>query len=338
MTAEVPGSERPRRDVRIVLSQKNLPLAILLFLVPILGFVGCFVSSLAVGLPWSIPLSLAEAWFIGMAFIIGHDACHQSFTASPLLNGVIGRISFLPSLHSFSLWDLGHNRIHHRHNNVRGFDYVWEPLSPEDWQSAPRHRRAVYRFARSAVGLPFYYVAAIWLPKMFLVRRKVFNKFCQAYLWDAILVWSFSALELAVAIVVGAGFGRSAIEALLTAVLLPFAVWNALMSFVIYLHHTHPDVPWYRSVDEWRRQNGKLSGTVCVVFPWIVRKLMLNIMDHNAHHYAPGVPLYNLPRMQQVVEEERNVTWTFSLADFVAITRTCRLYDYTSGRWVDYPA
>jgi hypothetical protein len=36
-------------------------------------------------------------------FVIGHDACHGSLTASRLLNALIGRMAFVPSAHSFSL-------------------------------------------------------------------------------------------------------------------------------------------------------------------------------------------------------------------------------------------
>ncbi len=50
----------------------------------------------------------------GSLFVVGHDACHQSLTPSRWLNRLIGTLSFLPSLTPYSLWDLSHNRIHHR--------------------------------------------------------------------------------------------------------------------------------------------------------------------------------------------------------------------------------
>ena len=78
-----------------------------------------------------MPLGFVLAPFcglvIGMIFIAGHDACHNSYTARRWLNQIIGRIAFLPSLHSFSQWDLAHNQLHHRYNSVRGWDEVWEP-------------------------------------------------------------------------------------------------------------------------------------------------------------------------------------------------------------------
>src|SRR5271157_3161206 len=51
---------------------------------------------------------------IGLLFIVGHDACLSSFTASTRLNQTIGQVAFLPALHPFSLWDLACNRTHQR--------------------------------------------------------------------------------------------------------------------------------------------------------------------------------------------------------------------------------
>jgi hypothetical protein len=64
--------------------------------------------------------SAAFRLLIVALFVIGHDACHQSYTSSRFLNHVVGRIAFLPALHSFSLWDREHNHRHHR--TRRGLD------------------------------------------------------------------------------------------------------------------------------------------------------------------------------------------------------------------------
>src|SRR5262245_29777285 len=74
-----------------------------------------------------IPGSIA----IARLFVIGHDACHGSFTRYDWLNKVIGRIAFLPSLTPFSLWDVGHNVAHHGFTNLKGRDQVWVPMSAE---------------------------------------------------------------------------------------------------------------------------------------------------------------------------------------------------------------
>ena len=82
--------------------------------------------------------SLCGVIFVGRLFMLGHDACHQALTPNGRLNRWLGTLAFLPSLHPFSLWDLGHNRIHHRFTNQRGLDYVWEPLDPESTRACRR--------------------------------------------------------------------------------------------------------------------------------------------------------------------------------------------------------
>jgi omega-6 fatty acid desaturase (delta-12 desaturase) len=72
---------------------------------------------------------LAAGFVIGRLFIIGHDACHQSLTPHRALNKWLGRIAFLPSLTPYSLWDVGHNVVHHGYTNLKGTDFVWAPLT-----------------------------------------------------------------------------------------------------------------------------------------------------------------------------------------------------------------
>jgi acyl-lipid omega-6 desaturase (Delta-12 desaturase) len=330
-------SEADLKILRLAHSQKNNVKAVVIFLACLSVYLAVFFAILYVGWPWGLPLTIVCGWAIAMLFVVGHDACHQSFTSSARLNKLIGRISFLPSLHNFALWDLGHNRTHHRYNNVRGFDYVWEPMTPQDYLNASFRKRVLYLFWRSPVGIPLNYMFDLWPSKMFLIRGEVVGAEARKYWLDGVLVYGFAIVQTAVAVVIGPIFGNSAFESWLLAVLLPFIIWNIMMSVVIYLHHTHPSVPWYSSVDEWREANGKLTGTVHVRFPWLLGKLMLEIMEHNAHHYAPGVPLYNLKHMQTEIEDERIVEWDWSLKEFLRVTSQCKLYDYDNKRWVTFP-
>ena len=57
---------------------------------------------------------------ISFLFVIGHDACHDSLTPSHRLNQWLGRLCFMPTLHPFVCWELGHNRLHHGTTNLRG--------------------------------------------------------------------------------------------------------------------------------------------------------------------------------------------------------------------------
>jgi acyl-lipid omega-6 desaturase (Delta-12 desaturase) len=272
-----------------------------------------------------------------MLFIIGHDACHNSFTASPWLNQIIGRLAFLPSLHSFSLWDLGHNRMHHRYNNVRGWDTVWEPWSPDDYQSHGPPRRMMYRFYRSPIGVAFYYIIELWAPYGTWAIPTIYRDLKPIYAFDTPLVLLFLAAQVWNVISVGGTFGHGVPASLLIGVLIPFLVWNGMMSLVIYLHHTHPTVHWYPSVPAWQAARGAMAGTAHVRFAPPFKPVVLSIMEHNAHHAAPGVPLYNLSRMQRaLVAHEDFLSWRFTWRRYARVCRRCKLYDYDLGCWVSF--
>ncbi len=96
-----------------------------------------------------------------LLFVVGHDACHQSLTSRRWLNRLLGTVAFLPCLHAFSFWDLGHNRIHHGFTNRRGKDYVWEPLTYPEFVALSGFQRLKYRFFRTAVGHYWYYLCEI---------------------------------------------------------------------------------------------------------------------------------------------------------------------------------
>jgi acyl-lipid omega-6 desaturase (Delta-12 desaturase) len=274
---------------------------------------------------------------VGMLFIVGHDACHNSFTASSALNQVLGRIAFLPSLHSFSLWDLGHNRMHHRYNNVRGWDAVWEPMCPDDYRALGSLRRMRYRFFRSPAGVPFYYMIELWAPYLSCSLPVIYRNMRLIYIVDVALVLLFLALQVWVVVLVGGMFGHTAPASLAIGVVIPFLTWNGLMSMIIFLHHTHPALRWYPSIPAWQADRGGVNGAVHVRFAWPFGPLVMSIMQHNAHHAAPGVPLYNLTRMQRAMAKDEDfLSWRFSLRGFVRICRRCKLYDYHLARWVSF--
>src|SRR5689334_12532871 len=77
--------------------------------------------------PLRLCASILSGLMIGVIFTVGHDASHQALTPYRWLNALIARLAFIPSAHAATLWDVGHNRIHHRFTNLLGADYVWEP-------------------------------------------------------------------------------------------------------------------------------------------------------------------------------------------------------------------
>src|SRR5713101_7351833 len=54
----------------------------------------------------------AAGVLLAVLFVVGHDACHGSYTSRRPLNAAIGRMAFLPTLTPFSAWELSHNLTH----------------------------------------------------------------------------------------------------------------------------------------------------------------------------------------------------------------------------------
>ena len=272
-------------------------------------------------------------------FIIGHDACHGSLTDHDGLNKVLGRIAFLPSLTPYSLWRVGHNVVHHGFNNLKGRDFVWEPLDPSEWEALSPARKLVERVYRSAFGPLPYYLVEIWWKKMYFPGKANAPGKRAEYTWDSLLVTAFAALWIAgLATFSAPGAGATAL-AIVLGFLVPFLVWNWTVGFVIYLHHTHPDVVWYADKSSWLKAQGILHGTVRYkIRPWW-NLLLHNIMEHAAHHLDARIPLYRLKAAQ--AELARLVpdipVIELSMRQYWRTVRQCKLFDFQRRVWVGFP-
>jgi acyl-lipid omega-6 desaturase (Delta-12 desaturase) len=314
------------------------PLCLLAFDATLYGLlVAADVFAPAMWMKWLA--AFATGIFVGRLFVLGHDACHGSFTSHRRLNSLLGRLAFLPSGHAFSLWNLGHNRIHHRFTNLRTHDYVWTPLSKADFDRLPLLRRWLERFYRSLPGHGFYYMIEIWWKKMIFPRRIELPDWRGVYLRDSILVAAFLAAQIITIVSLSLMNRGSVMLDLLFAVVIPFLVWNWLMGFVIFQHHTHPGVRWHDSSDDWKFMESQVEDTTHIVFPKWIGSLLHHIMEHNAHHALTTIPLYRLKAAQAALETHFPtivpvVRW--SLSGYLDSVRRCKLYDYERQVWLDF--
>jgi omega-6 fatty acid desaturase (delta-12 desaturase) len=315
--------------------------ALAILAIEVIGYLAASALALA-PLPYALNLvgGILAGHAIAILFTVGHDACHQSFTPSMRLNRWIGRAVFIPSLHAVSLWVLGHNKIHHGATNLRGRDYVWEPMSPSDYAAASPMRRWLYRLYRSRLGSLPYYVIEMWWKKNFLPIAPEARPDWRDHAFDSAFVIVGWALHIR-AIVAIAGVWtpeRSPWLAIVAAWLVPFLVWNWFMGVVIYAHHTHPLVPWFEREEEWGYLASQVLGTVHVQLPQPWTWLDNNIMEHNAHHALPVIPLYNLqPAQRRIRTAFPDIHHLYlSPPAFCRVADACKLYDFTARQWVGF--
>jgi omega-6 fatty acid desaturase (delta-12 desaturase) len=203
----------------------------------------------------------------------------------------------------------------------------------------------VYRLYRGPLGQFVYYFVDFWLRRMiFPTRKELRGRYRLEYVLDWALVTA-ALVGWVAFLVVGARSGwfggspRPVWNALLFGLVIPQAVWNTLMSTVIYLHHTHPELRWYNDEAYWAKRVSQADTAVHVVFPGPVNMIFHWIMEHNAHHARPGIPLYNLPAAQRFLERESNgkvIVFRWTLKGHLDIIRRCKLYDFDRACWLDF--
>jgi omega-6 fatty acid desaturase (delta-12 desaturase) len=277
----------------------------------------------------------------GALFLVGHDASHRALAASPWLNALIARLAFMPTLHPETAWNIGHNQRHHGATNLRGVDHVWTPWSPQEYRSATRVRRALYRFYRTPLGIGFYYSFELWwghvwnsdhLDRSYAANaRMTADKFIALAGFGLIYLGCFGVCAARGQAWTAAGFNA------LAAVIVPLVVYQYLMSITIFMHHTHPRIRWFPSRELYDPVAAQVLNTVHIRLPKPVELIFHEIFQHTAHHVNPRVPLYRLARAQRTLEAVHGpaiIQETFSIAYVLRLLRECQLYDYDAHRWL----
>ncbi len=286
-------------------------------------------------------LVVLASWFIAALFIVGHDAAHGSLFKSPRLGRIVGVLSFLPSLHVYEGWVLGHNRIHHAFTVREGYDFVWHPLTPDQYFALSRPQRLLHRLEWSWAGTGLYYLHRVWWTKMMVARFPA--RWARAIHRDRALV--IGVVVLATSALVGIDLSRGAslgaASWLVTRVIvLPFVGFSWIIGWAVHVHHVAPDIRWWRRAD-WTKFKAQMEGTTVLRAPKGANFFLHWIMVHVPHHVDMRVPMYHLEEAAAAIEAafpgtviDKKLSWR----DFVSNTRACKLYDFDAGHWLTYAA
>ena len=288
----------------------------------------------------NLVFALANGVFIALLFIIGHDAGHNSFVPARSWNRWLGRISFVPCVHGASLWRVIHNEQHHGHTNLKGVDGVWAPMSMADYKRASPVRRWLERVYRGPAGPLVYYYLAFWVHRVLLPLAPDVRKEWKRHLPDSAFALGGFLFTLSAIAVSGKAFApdRPLWLVLVVAWAIPFAVWNYLMAFTIYLNHTHPLIPWFEDEASWRTYRSLAPDTASVKMPINVAPLYTKVMVHTSHHVHTRIPVYALPEAEGELKKgyPRLLEYTLALGAYKYIYRACKLFDFERMCWTDF--
>ena len=330
------------KDLRAEISEYSKPstgLAVVIFMIDIFIYLSAISGVIFLeNIYMQIACSIIAGIMISSIFVIGHDAAHNAYTGYSLLNRIIARVAFLPSLHNYGLWLTEHNRIHHQSTNIQGMD-SWSPYSKEEYDAMPEWRKLLERFYRSPGGIGFYYLVERWWKNKFYPHKKIIGKYNSVY-WDFSLVVIYLAGYLSLLGYAGYTFNHTSVsELIILGFVVPFMNWNFMMGFTVYQHHTHETIAWVKTKRDRDALGGQEDFTMQVKYPSWYNVMSHNIMEHTAHHVDPRVPLYNLPSAQKVLGElmgDDLKTAPFSLRAFLRTMAICKLYDYKEHAWLDF--
>ena len=252
-------------------------------------FAACIVGVILAPLWGKIACALALAVVLARLFVLGHDACHGSLFKSDKVNAFVGRLVFLPTLTTFSLWHVGHNVAHHGFANLKGRDQVWVPFSPQEFAALPKWRQRMERIYRSIWGFGLYYLVELWWNKLVFPSRRHIGSKRKVFIVDSVLAAAFGVAYLAFLIVIAFVTGQAWWLIALFGGVLPFLLWNYIMGTVIFMHHTGPDTVWFDKRAEWMRLRNVDDLSRDIHFPFRLGKLRGDIILHRPLHHGSRI-------------------------------------------------
>jgi len=228
-------------------------------------------------------------------FVVGHDCGHRSFSPSILVCDFFGHLAHTPLLVPFHPWRLSHAK-HHKHTGDIEKDESYVAVT-ETYYKEMYFTGKIFRFYSYPVfgfslyllmGMPTTYHSHFLPIGDFYITTK--NKLESIFSSVSVIIF------LALIWNLGSVYGLWWITKMY---LIPYLVFGAWIATVTHLHHTHPDVPWYRG-EGWSFVKGAVSSIDREYWPF--ENLHHDIGTHIVHHLFSRIPHYNLVEATQHIQ------------------------------------
>jgi len=273
-------------------------------------------------LPWAF---ITGTYFWAL-FVVGHDCGHRSFSSSTLVCDIVGHLAHTPLIVPFHSWRLSHKKHHTYHGNAQK-DESWVALSEQFYKKIG----TIEKFFRFQGFVVFGYTIYLMLG-MPIEYYSHFNPYAKTFKKEERAGVALSS-ALTIGWMIFIAYLAYVFGVLPVAILYggPILVFNAWISSVTLLHHTHPDVPWYRN-EEWNYLRGALST---VDRDYGIENWHHNIGTHVVHHMFTKLPHYNLTKatthIEPVIREYHRKSSLSPLASLWQTMCGCRFVENTGN-------
>ena len=115
-------------------------------------------------------------------------------------------------------------------------------------------------------------------------------------------------------------------------------VFAYVIGTIVHVHHVTPDIVWLKR-NEWTRFAAQMQGTTVLRAPRGLNFFLHWIMVHVPHHVDMRIPMYNLERATDAIEQAfpgTIVDEPMRFRTFIANSRACKLFDFETGQWSKY--
>lgn len=226
-------------------------------------------------------------------FVVGHDCGHRSFSRYKWLNDTIGHLAHAPILVPFHGWRISH-RTHHQNTGNIDTDESWHPVTESFYWEMPWYQTLLR------------YQMVLFLYPLYLFKRSPGKEgthfhpssplFKPSEKWGVIISTISCLLMVGLLGVLTYKWG---VMWLVKYYFGPYVVFVIWLDLVTFLHHTDPDIPWYRGED-WYFLKGALS-TIDHDYG-LINNIHHNIGTHVVHHLFLSIPHYHLREATEAIK------------------------------------
>jgi len=296
-----------------------------------------FLPDLWMKLGSSVLAGMGQAKLLSLA----HDAAHDSLTGSRRLNRLLAIIAFTIFHYNYRLWVFEHHRLHHPSTNDAHPD-AFTPYSKAEFDKLSPIRRWLERFYRAPniVGWGVYYILQrYWWTKIIAPTYVPLSMRASAAQHSCLLLGYLAVFVVVLAAAPLYATNLGSVGGIILGLLLPFFVFETQNSFAIYVQHTDPQIPWFKSEVD-RSGIGRTElVSVDLATPKLMAWFYHDIFSHPVHHLFPKIPCYKLRQAQDHLNEllgPAAVVRKLGLKWWLDTTSRCKLYDWDENRWLDF--
>lgn len=272
------------------------------------GYAGIYLST-------GLPLLLFSYLCFGGGLVLlgvnlGHDAAHGCATGNRQLDRRIFRLIFgIQGLNGY-LWEIRHNHSHHPFPNVYGYDCDLETSRLFHLNKNVRKRwfhRYQHLYAPIVYSV-FSLVSVFYLDLKIFYSKKLGNISFRPSAKDAISLWLFKLIHLAVYAGFPVIFAKTAPGQIILSYLIMHLFLSVVISFVFFISH-HVEETSYSETTDNEVQHSWIETQVHATLDFYPESRLAGFFfggfnAHLAHHLFPSVSHVHYPGLTAIIRQE----------------------------------